>query len=418
MKNWRSIILFSAISAAFIGPGTVATCAAAGSRFQFRLLWALLFSTLACWILQEASARLTVTSGQSLGQVLANQFGRSLAGTVVLSIVLGCAAYQAGNILGSFEGLKLLAIQNATWGVALIGGLAFAFLWLEKTTWISRILASMVALMGLGFFFSALKLQPEIAPLLQGTFVPSLPQDATALILGLVGTTVVPYNLFLGSSLAHHQKLSDVRLGLSIAIPFGGLISAAILVVGTTVDGPFSYAAVADALAQHWGNWPAKLFGLGLFCAGLSSAITAPWAAQLSFSSLFPPKTSVAKRAVWMLVLLTGMLFGWLQVKPIPIIILAQALNGLILPLVAIFLFIATNDRNLMGVHLNNRLFNLVMGLATLVSLLLGCNGLLKAFTATFPILPQGQTPLWLTTSIATIALFWPVLAQVRKRRN
>ena len=77
----------------------------------------------------------------------------------------------------------------------------------------------------------------------------SLPDGASLLVLGLIGTTVVPYNLFLGSGIARGQKLGDMRFGLSIAVVLGGLISMGGLVVGTAVDGPFVFAALADALA-------------------------------------------------------------------------------------------------------------------------------------------------------------------------
>ena len=105
MSRWSSILLWSVLAAAFIGPGTVTTAASAGASFGFALLWALLFSTLACVVLQEASARLTIVSGQSLGRVLRLRYPGTWLGTAMLlllfgAIVVGCAAYEAGNILG------------------------------------------------------------------------------------------------------------------------------------------------------------------------------------------------------------------------------------------------------------------------------------------------------------------------------
>ena len=70
MRRLVSILLWSAISAAFIGPGTVTTAAAAGAGYGMSLLWALLFSTIACLSLQEASARLTIASGKPLAQAI------------------------------------------------------------------------------------------------------------------------------------------------------------------------------------------------------------------------------------------------------------------------------------------------------------------------------------------------------------
>ncbi len=88
MGRLGSILFWSVIAAAFIGPGTVTTAASAGARFGPRLLWALSFSTLACLLLQEASARLTVVSGRSLGEALADRYPRGLGRVLTLVLVL------------------------------------------------------------------------------------------------------------------------------------------------------------------------------------------------------------------------------------------------------------------------------------------------------------------------------------------
>ena len=90
-------------------------------------------------------------------------------------------------------------------------------------------------------------------------------------------------------------------------------------------------------------------------------------------------ENSLRYRAVWLGVLVTGMAFGIADVRPIPVIILAQAFNGLLLPLVAVFLWIAMNDRDLLGEGVNSRLQNLVMGVVVLVCVGLGLRGLVAA---------------------------------------
>jgi Mn2+/Fe2+ NRAMP family transporter len=90
-------------------------------------------------------------------------------------------------------------------------------------------------------------------------------------------------------------------------------------------------------------------------------------------------ENSLRYRAVWLGVLVIGMAFGIADVRPIPVIILAQAFNGLLLPLVAVFLWIAMNDRDLLGEGVNSRLQNLVMGVVVLVCVVLGLRGLIAA---------------------------------------
>ena len=107
-----SVILWSVISAAFIGPGTVTTAVTAGSQFKLNLLWAVTFSTIGCILLQEVSARITIASGLTFGESLIKKFGPStgkmLQWLVGGSVIFGCAAYEAGNILGAVAGLHLL----------------------------------------------------------------------------------------------------------------------------------------------------------------------------------------------------------------------------------------------------------------------------------------------------------------------
>ncbi|HAA12132.1 MAG TPA: hypothetical protein DCE41_10710, partial [Cytophagales bacterium] len=112
------ILLWSVISAAFIGPGTVTDAAAAGASYGTALAWALVFSTIGCFVLQEAAARLSIIGGLSLGQALnQGRFG------VVGAVVFGCIAYEAGNLLGAYAGIALV-VDLPRWVVLLVLGFA------------------------------------------------------------------------------------------------------------------------------------------------------------------------------------------------------------------------------------------------------------------------------------------------------
>ena len=389
MKRLASILVWSAISAAFIGPGTVATAARAGAGYGLALLWAVVFSTVACLLLQEASARVTIATGLPLGQVIRNRFGRQrwVPVLVVGSVVLGCAAYQMGNILGAVSGAALGSEVPRFWLVLAIGVAAGGTLFAGPVTTVARILGVVVAMMGVAFLACAVLVGPAVVDVARGVIRPSLPVGAGVLALGLVGTTVVPYNLFLGSGLARGQSLADARLGLAVAIPLGGLITMAVLVVGTVVAGEFSFVALADALAERLGHWARPFFAFGLFAAGFSSAVTAPLAAALSVRGFSGGQDddrwgdrSARFRLVWGGVLLFGLVGGLTGVAPIPAIILAQALNGVLLPLVAVVLWVAVNDRQLVGdAHRVGLPLRILLGLATAVTCVLGTAGVVRA---------------------------------------
>ena len=391
MKRLLNILFWSVIAAAFIGPGTVTTAARAGSDFGFTLAWALLFSVVTCLVLQEAAGRITVVTGKELGEAIRARFGGWVPALVAGGIVLGCAAYEAGNLLGGVAGLRLIVDVSPGVLTLATGAAAGLLLATGNTRWIARCLGGLVALMGLAFVVTAVRLGPNVLDLVTGLVILRIPAGSTILVLGLVGTTVVPYNLFLGSALARDSDLSEMRWGLGVAVIGGGIISLAVLVVGSALGGGLEYGKLAAVLDQRLGPGAGASLAVGLFAAGFTSAITAPLAAGLAARSLLGGADderwgthSFRFRLVWVGVLLAGMAFGIGNVKPVPVIILAQAFNGLLLPLVAIFLWMSMNDRQFLGAGgINSRAQNVVMGAVVLACVALGLRGLWAAVSST-----------------------------------
>lgn len=432
MKRLLPILLWSVLAAAFIGPGTVTTCASSGASYGYALLWALTFSTLATLLLQEAAARLTVTSGRNLGQALRESYqgakGLGVLLLVVGAIIVGCAAYQAGNLLGAVEGARLATGLPAAPLALLWGLLAGALLWVGAPKTVATLLSLTVAGMGICFLLTAVLLRPPVGEVMAGSVVPAFPAGSGLLILGLVGTTVVPYNLFLGSGIAHGQSLPEIRLGISVAVILGGVISMGILVVGAALQGsPFAYEALAAVLGDRLGGWAAQFFEWGLFAAGFSSATTAPLAAAITARGLFQDGEGLPRwgdrswrfRAVWMGVLLFGLGFGVAGVRPIPVILLAQAFNGVLLPLVAIFLLWSVNDRRLMGqAGLNGPVSNALMVGVVLVSLVLGVTNVMRAGAAALGLPAPDERDLLVASGFAAVVLLVPVVRGVLRRRK
>ncbi|HPA80534.1 MAG TPA: Nramp family divalent metal transporter [Thermoanaerobaculales bacterium] len=400
MRRLLAIVLWSVIAAAFIGPGTVTTCARAGSDFGFALAWALLFSTVACIVLQEAAGRITVLTGRELGTAIRDRWAvrsrtRWVAAVLAGGIVLGCAAYQAGNLLGAVAGVGLAVDVSPALLTIVCAAAAAALLATGSTRWIANVLATLVAVMGVAFLVTAARLAPDARELLAGLLVPGIPAGSTVLVLGLVGTTVVPYNLFLGSALARGARLGEMRWGLVLAVGGGGLISLGVLVVGTALGGGLEYQRLGAVLGERIGGGAEWSLAVGLFAAGFSSAITAPLAAAITARTLIGgaqrPQWSDRSprfRAVWLGVLLFGTGFGLAGVQPIPVIILAQAFNGLLLPLAAVFLWLAMNDRSLLGEHgVNTLLQNVIMGAIVVICVALGLRGLVTAVSGALALL-------------------------------
>lgn len=385
------------VTAAFIGPGTVTSCSLAGAGFGYSLIYALVFATITTLFLQEMTGRLSLGSGMDLGQTLrvysGNKATRLLIIVLTLSaITFGCAAYEAGNIIGGSLGLETLTpIPQKIW-VAFISLTAFLILNRQRYKLIEKFLIFLVFLMSLAFITTFIIIGPDYRALFKG-LLPSIPENSGYLILALIGTTVVPYNLFLHSSAVAEKwkektDLKFIRKDLLVSICLGGIISIAIVV---TAAGAFFGSNVqiqkgihmASQLTPLFGPLTNILFGLGFFAAGMSSAITAPYAAAFASSGILgwkDGKNSSGFKAVWMGVIGIGLTVSLFDLNPISVIIFAQAANGLILPFAAVFLLVILNKPKIMGNMKNNLYQNLLGGLIALVVSLLGIWNIVRLF--------------------------------------
>ena len=385
----------SLVVAAFIGPGTVTTCTLAGVQFGYRMLWALAFSVVATLVLQEMSARLGLVTGAGLGEAVRARWSgvtRALAvGLVVAAIGIGNAAFQTGNLLGSALGAsELLGGSPRLWALATAAAAA-VLLWTGRYRAIERTLVALVAVMAVAFLATAVATRPSLADLAAG-LLPSLPgrnEDALVVALGLIGTTVVPYNLFLhATAVSRHwdgpEDLPAARRDLTVAILVGGLVSAAIVVTAAAagVASVRDAADMARQLRPLLGDWANILFAGGLLAAGLTSSITAPLAASWALGGALGWSTGpddARTRAVWITVILVGAVLASTGIRPVPAILFAQVANGLLLPAIAIFLLAAANDLRRMGRWSNRQGANMLALAVIGVTFLLGARTIWRA---------------------------------------
>ena len=367
------------VAAAFIGPGTVSTASRVGAEFGLVLWWGLLFSLLATVILQDMALRVGLASRLSLGQVLSLSIRQFWLKWPVLllavsAVVVGNAAYQSGNLLGAATGLKLLF--GAEQGLAVLVMCLVAGVLLANGGYklIERALILLVAVMALVFMVTALAI-PWPTALLQRQLIDFvLPEGSQWLLVALIGTTVVPYNLFLHASTVQEKWSSKIpvqvairqaRIDLWISVCLGGLVTLSIMLTSFIAfygsDEALNLVRLAEQLEPLLGQWAQLFFALGLFAAGLTSAITAPLAAAYAANGAFGWNEGLKGprfRLTWGLVLIAGTMVALSGVKPLAVIVFAQYANGLLLPLLAVLLIWLANQRNLLAASVNNRLFN------------------------------------------------------------
>ncbi len=390
----------SLVVAAFVGPGTVLTCATAGVRFGYDLAWVLVFATAAAFVLQSFTAGTGILARKGLGEAMrAATHGTArravVFGLVVLGLWIGSAAFETGNLVGAASGVQ--TVLGADEGLLpwLVGAMALAagLVLLLDLRVLTQVFAVLVAAMS-GLFLATLAIAPvDWGAALRGLVTPRLPEAGLLTVVALIGTTIVTYNLFLHATAAKRYWAEDVPrrawrrelTGMALFLPAGGVISLAILLAGATLYGTDadvgSVGGLATLLEPVAGRAAHALFGLGLFAAGITSAVTAPLAAAAGIREIFDWPDDPRDRRyrfVWLSVLAAGLFFALTDVSPLTVIVAAQAANGILLPFIAGFVLYLTARQEALPLP---RWYLAVGVLATLVCAGLGARTLWWVYT-------------------------------------
>ena len=384
------------IAAAFIGPGTVTLCTIAGVSYGYSLIWAIILSIFATIFLQELSLRIGLATKMNVAEVIRKSvksvfLNRFLLILIVSSILIGNAAYEAGNITGASLGISGIINYEAINNIPLfIGIIAFVILYQGNYKIIERSLIILVLLMSLSFFLTAIITRPDISALLAGIFTPKVNEKSILIVLGLIGTTVVPYNIFLHSSLVIEKwdsikELKTARIESFISIFLGGIVSLSIIVTAASVNTQDvdSIIDLAKGLEPLYGKFAIYFLGIGLFASGITSSITAPLAASYVAKSCFGWKGSMKStkfRLVWILVLLFGIIVSMIDINPIEIIKFAQFSNSLLLPIITIILLWIVNNNRITGSQYSYNYQNIFGAIIIIISIVLGARGIISIF--------------------------------------
>lgn len=386
------------VTASFIGPGTVTTATRAGAGFGFALLWAIIFSIFATIVLQEMVARIGIVTKQGLGENIRDLFDNVIlkfaaVWIVMIAVCVGCAAYISGDLLGTSLGVSYLFGVPENY-VAPVIGIVILMLGLSGSyRIIEKVMIVLIVLMSFTFITTMFVSGPDLAEVLKGAFIPGIPEGSILMIIALIGTTVVPYNFFIHASTVSEkwdsiEGLRESRWDTIITITIGGIITAAILITaGALIQGRevTSIVELAAPLEPLMGDWAPFFISIGLFAAGLSSAIASPMGAAVTVSSFMRWEGGVNSKKykiVFSAVIGLGIVTSALGFEPLEVLLFAQALNGLILPVIAIIIMVVINKKNFMGKHVNPLWLNIVGWAVAAVVSFLGIYSLVDALSA------------------------------------
>ncbi len=321
---------------------------------------------------------------EGLGEALRSTFDNTIVRTVVVILVvaaigIGGASYAGGDTTGTSIALSTLTNLPQPVVILLVGLVVAWLLFTGSYKRVERVFAVLVAIMGAVFVLTAIVSRPDLGQVFSGIFPPTIPDGALLVTIALIGTTVVPYNLFLHASLVQEKwprtdtavALSESRRDTAISISIGGIITIAIMttaaatlfvrgVEATTID------ALASQLEPVLGPAADYVFALGLFSAGLTSAIAGPLGAAYAISSTMGWSTELRDtkfRIIWATILVLGVIIALTGTNPIAVIVFAQATNGILLPIIAAFLLVVMNRPGFLGKYRNGPLANTLGGI-------------------------------------------------------
>ncbi len=418
VRHWRkTLVIFLAV----VGPGIITanvdndaggiyTYSAAGASYGYSLLWTLIPITVALIVVQEMVARMGVVTGKGLADLIREEYGFRTT-FILMGLLL---AANLGNTVANFAGLASgMALFGASRFIAVPVGALFIWLLVVKGTYrlVEKVFLA-ACVFYLAYPVSSFFARPDWGHALVATVKPSFHFDAGYLfmIIGLVGTTIAPWMQF-------YQQASVVEKGIKVRdyklvrwdVILGCLMTDVvaffiIVACAATIytSGNRSIASAADAalaLRPLAGHAAGILFAFGLVNASLFASSILPLSTAyyvcegLGLESGLDKRFKEAPAFYW---LYTGLVVGGALIvvilseeKQIPIILMSQVANGILLPCVLIFMLRLSNRTDLMGEYCNSRPFNVIAWTTTIVMITLT---LLLVVSSFFP----GRLP-WIT---------------------
>lgn len=381
----------------FIGPGTITSATRAGATYGYALLWTVIFSVIAVIVMQEMAARLGIVTQNGLAEELVKELSDrpplkwAMIILVASAIVLGGVAYMGGDLTGTAIGISSLTgipsnIVAPIWGIGVLILINIG----DAVKTLEKLLSVCVSVMAIVFVVTMIIVKPDLGELLMGA-VPNVPQNAIMTCVAMIGTTVVPYNMFIHATSARKtwhnpEELPLARFDVTISMIIGGIITGAVMITAGTVMRGMTVSSAADMAVQLeplLGSFSKPFLSIGLISAGVSSAVVTPLGVSYVLAGLFKwkmDKTDKRFFATNIIVVVIGIIVSATGYNPISIIMMAQAVNGIFLPIIVIALVFITSRTRVLGPYKNSLLRNLLGVCVAIISLVIGISSVMSLF--------------------------------------
>ncbi|HSS36545.1 MAG TPA: Nramp family divalent metal transporter [Patescibacteria group bacterium] len=385
-RGRRGLVAFLAV----MGPGLISgiagndaggitTYSVMGAKTGLSLLWLFPITIVILAVVQEMAARLGVVTGQGLSDLIRDRFGVRWTVFAMVILLIANMANSVAEFSGAAASLEIFGISRYL-VVPIVAILIWGLVLFASYRTVERIFLG-VALVFVTYIAAAILARPDWGAVGRALVTPQIVATPGILLLmvAVVGTTITPYMQFYLQSAVAEKGIDEEELRLERADAVGGAIwtnvIAIFIVVATAttiyaVGGSITSAAdAAQALEPVAGRLAELLFAVGLFGASVLAATIMPISTAYVICEAFGWESGVGKRfgdaraffGIYTLVLVVGALVVLIPgIDLLPVILASQNLQGLLLPIVLVFMVLLVNDKRLMGRHANGRPLNVI----------------------------------------------------------
>ncbi len=359
--------------------GGIATYSVLGAKTGLGLLWLFPITIVILAIVQEMAARLGVITGQGLSDLIRDRFGVRWTAFAMLVLLVANVANTIAEFSGAAAALEIFGIPR--WlTVPIVAVAIWALVLFASYRTVERVFLSVIGVF-LAYIASAILAKPDWSAVGAAMLSPTLDFSPSIVLLmvALVGTTITPYMQFYLQSAVAEKGIGEDELRLEQADAIGGAIWTNVIAVFIVVATATTVFAVggrietaqdaARALGPVAGELSTALFAVGLFGASVLAATIMPISTAFVICEAFGWESGVDKRfedarpffGIYTFVLGLGALVVLIPgLDLLPLIVASQNLQGLLLPIVLVFMVLLINDERIMGRHRNGRIANIL----------------------------------------------------------
>lgn len=393
------------VTVGFIDPGNWATNIDAGSSYGYQLLWVVTLSTIMLILLQHNAAHLGIVTGKCLSESATLHLKPYYSRPILTTAMLAAISTAFAELLGGAIALQILFNLPISIGALLILLATIFFTFSNAYSRIEKIIISFVSIIGFSFLFELLLINTEWDIAVRDAFVPSIPHGALFVILGVLGSVVMPHNLYLHSEVIQSRQwnlqnkdvikkqLKYEFLDTLLSMGIGWLINSAMIVLAAAVffanNTPVSDIAEASKiLTPFLGKFATIIFALAFLFAGISSSITAAMSGGIIFAGIFSEAYNIKdihSKAGALITLLPATLIIFFVSNAFHALVFSQVILSFQLPITVLLLVYLTSSTKVMGEYAN------------------------KGFT---------KTLLWSTAILVTILNIWLLIETFMGKNN